>query len=140
MKRFAVFVFAIHVVFELIFGASAYLTGASSSQSAEQIAQQSVQLTIAFRFMGSALIALGVLGAIILFGPGVRSTAARYVAAGFTVFHGLGTIGSLWTAAPGFEVYAAPLALGAVVLHGMLAIGFAVVALSPAEGREQQTA
>lgn len=126
MKLFAIFLFATHMVFELAFGASAILSGASSSQSAEQIAQQPIQLTIAFRFMGSALIALGVLAAVVLFGSGVGSPTARFVAIGFATFHGLGTLGSLWTAAPTFEVYAEPLALGAVTLHGLLAIGFLI--------------
>ncbi|WP_421723351.1 hypothetical protein [Bauldia sp.] len=129
MRTFAYIVFIIHVVFELIFGASAFLSGASSSQSAEQIAQQSVQVTIAFRFLGSALLALGVLGAVVVFVAGVQSATAKYIAIGFAAFHGLGAVGSLWSAAPTFEVYSQPLALGALVLHGLLALGFAAVAL-----------
>jgi len=131
MKLFAFVVFGIHMVFELFFGANAYLSGASSSQSAEQIAQQSVQLTIAFRFLGSALISLGVLAAVIVFVAGVQSTTARYAAMAFAVFHGLGAAGSLYSAAPGFEVYQQTLTMGALILHGMLAIGFAVIAMSP---------
>lgn len=117
MRIFALSVFGIHMVFELAFGASAFLTGASSSQNAEQIAQQSVQLTIAFRFLGSALIALGVMAAIVIFVAGLQSRTALYAAMGFAIFHGLGAIGSVWSAAPGFEVYQKPLALGAVTLH-----------------------
>ncbi len=127
MRAFALAVFAIHTAFELLFGLNALISGASSSQTAEQIAAQSDAMTISFRFLGSALTALGVLGLITIVGPGVRSEAARYIAAGFATFHGLGALGSLYTAAPGFEVYAAPLALGAVVLHGLLAVGFLVV-------------
>lgn len=128
MRLFALIIFGIHTLFELVFGASAYLSGASSSQTAEAAAAQSVAMTISFRFLGSALIAMGVLGAIVLFRAGVTSVAAKYVAAGFAVFHGLGALGSLYTAAPDFAVYANPLSLGAVVLHGLLAIGFAIIA------------
>jgi|GEM_PF-2716985 len=129
MKTFAYVVFITHIVFELIFGANAFLSGASSSQSADQIAQQSVQLTIAFRFLGSALLALGVLGAIVVFVAGVQSATAKYVATGFAVFHGLGALGSLWSAAPTFQAYSQTLTLGALVLHGLLAFGFIAVAL-----------
>ena len=129
MNYFALGVFILHTVFELLFGISIFTSGGAASQSAEQIAAQSTELTISFRFMGAALTALGVLGAIVIFGPGVRSATARYVAAGLAVFHGLGTFGSLYSAAPGFEAYDAPLALGAVILHGLLAIAFIVIAL-----------
>jgi TRAP-type C4-dicarboxylate transport system permease small subunit len=128
MKVFALSVFVIHTLFELVFGASAYLSGASSSQTAEQIAAQSTSLSIAFRFMGAALLSLGVLGALVIFGPGVQSPTARVVAAGFVVFHGLGALGSLYTAAPGFQAYDSALAIGAVVVHALLAVGFAVIA------------
>ncbi len=128
MRTFAIAVFAVHTLFELFFGANAFLSGSSSSQSAEQIAQQSVEMTISFRFLGSALLSLGILGAIVLFFAGVQSTAAKYIAIGFAAFHTLGTLGSLYSAAPTFEVYAQPLALGAVILHGGLAIGFAIIA------------
>ncbi len=129
MKLFALIVFAIHTLFELAFGASAFMSGASSSQSPEQIAQQSVQLTIAFRFLGSALLALGVMGALVIFVAGVQSRTAQLAAIAFAVFHGLGAIGSLWSAAPGFAAYEQTLALGALVLHSALAIGFAIIAL-----------
>ena len=129
MKTFALAVFITHALFELGFGASVYISGASSSQSADQIAAQSEALTVAFRFMGSALLALGALGALVILGPGVHSATGRITAIGFALFHGLGTAGSLYTAAPTFTVYAAPLALGAVILHGLLAIGFTIVAL-----------
>ena len=129
MRIFALSVFGIHMVFELAFGANAFLTGASSSQSAEEIAQQSVQLTIAFRFLGSALIALGAMAAIVIFVAGLQSRTALYTAMGFAIFHGLGAIGSIWSAAPAFEVYQQPLALGALILHLLLALGFAFVAI-----------
>ena len=133
MKLFALVVFAIHTVFELLFGMNALLSGASSSQTPEQIAAQSTELTIAFRFMGSALLALGVLGLVVIFGAGVRSVTARYVAIGLATFHGMGAAASVYTAAPLFEVYSQPLALGAVVVHGLLAAGFVTIALNPAE-------
>ena len=132
MRLFALAVFGIHTLFELAFGLNAFLTGASSSQSAEAIAAQSVELTIAFRFLGSALIALGLMGALVLFVAGVRSATARIVAMGFAAFHGLGALGSLWSAAPDFAVYGQPLSLGALILHGLLALGFAVIAAKPA--------
>ena len=116
--------------FELVFGASAYISGASSSQSAAEIANQPVQLSIAFRFFGSALISLGVLAAIIVFVAGVQSKAAKYAAVAFAIFHGLGAAGSLYTSAPNFEVYQQTLVLGALILHGMLAVGFSIIALS----------
>lgn len=128
MASFALIVFIVHTAFELLFGFSAFKSGASSSQSAEQIAAQPVELTIAFRFMGAALLSLGVLGVLVILGPGVTSDTARLVAMGLAVFHGLGAIGSLWSAAPGFAAYRKPLALGALVVHGALAIGFVVVA------------
>ncbi len=130
MRLFALIVFGIHMLFELAFGANAFLSGASSSQSVEQIAEQSVELTIAFRFLGRALMSLGVLAAIIIFVAGVQSVTARYTAIGFFAFHALGASGSVWSAAPGFEVYQQPLSLGALVLHTLLAVGFLIVALS----------
>lgn len=137
MKLFALAVFAVHSLFELMFGLNAFLSGASSSQTANQIAEQSVQMTIAFRFMGSALLALGILGVVVIFGAGVRSITAKYVATGFAAFHGLGAIGSLWSSAPTFEVYAQTLTLGALVVHSTLALGFAalVILLKPEELR-----
>ncbi|KJZ18728.1 hypothetical protein [Loktanella sp. S4079] len=131
MRIFALVIFIIHCGFELLFGLSAYVSGASSSQSAIEVAAQSVQLTIAFRFMGAALIALGVLGLVVIFGPGVSSRAARVIAMGFAVFHGLGALGSIFTAAPTFEVYQNPLSLGALVVHSILALGFVVIILRP---------
>lgn len=133
MKAFALTVFAIHTLFELVFGLNAYLSGASSSQSAEQIAQQSVSLTIAFRFMGAALLSLGILGALVIFFAGVRSITAKFVAMGFASFHGLGAIGSIWSALPDFAAYGAPLTLGALIVHAALAVGFAIIATFPAE-------
>jgi hypothetical protein len=129
MEVFAFAVFSVHTLFELLFGVSAYRTGASSSQSAEQRAVQSTQMTIAFRFMGSALLALGVLGAFIIFGAGVQSVTAKYVAVGFATFHGLGTLGSLWSAAPTWAAYRTRLTLGALIVHGALALGFIAIAL-----------
>ena len=129
MEGFALVVYVVHTGFELLFGASAYLTGASSSQSAEQRAAQSTELRIAFRFMGSALLALGVLGLVVLLGPGVQSSTAKQVAVGLATFHGLGAIGSLWSAAPDFTVYRKPLTLGALVVHGGLALGFLAIAM-----------
>lgn len=129
MKIFALSVFGVHTCFEILFGLNAFLSGASSSQSAAEIAAQSIDLTIAFRFLGSALLALGVLGLIVIVGPGVRSATAWLVAGAFAIFHGLGAAGSLWSAAPTFEVYAQTFSLGALVLHALLALGFAAIVL-----------
>jgi len=133
MRFLALSVYIIHTLFELVFGVNAYLTGASSSQSAEAIAAQPENLTIAFRFQGAALIALGLMGALVILGPGVRSATARLIAAGFAVFHTLGAIGSLYTAAPTFAAYDSVLSIGAVVLHGVLAVGFWVIVSRPAD-------
>lgn len=133
MKRFATIVFSIHTFFELLFGMNNYIKGASASQSAEQIATQSAQMAITFRFMGSALTALGILGLLVIFKAGVRSKTAKYVAVGFAVFHGLGSLGSLYTASPNFEVYSEPLALGALILHGILAVSFIIIAMKTDE-------
>lgn len=127
MKKFSVTIFSIHTIFEILFGLNNYIKGTSSSLSAEQIATQTTEMAITFRFMGAALIALGVLGFIIIFMAGVDSKAARYVAMGFAVFHGLGSLGNLYTAAPGFEVYQQPMALGGLVLHAVLAVGFIII-------------
>jgi hypothetical protein len=129
MTIFALIVFGVHTCFELLFGLNAYFTGASSSQTAAQRADQSVQMTIAFRFMGSALLALGVLGGVVILGPGVQSSTAQYAAAGFAVFHGLGAAGSLWSAAPTFEAYSKALTLGAMIVHGALALGFVAIVI-----------
>ena len=129
MKRFATIIFGIHSFFELLFEMNNYIKGASASQTAEQIATQTTEMAITFRFMGSALIALGVLGLVILFKAGVLSKTAKYVSIGFAVFHGLGTLGSLYTASPNFEIYSTPMALGAIILHGILAVSFTIIAM-----------
>ncbi len=128
MRLLALITFSMHTIFELIFGISIYLRGASSAQSLEQITVQSVQMTIAFRFMGAALTAMGILGLVIIFWAGVKSQTARFVAIGFATFHGLGALGSIFTAAPSFEAYQRPLSLGALILHALLSIGFVIIA------------
>jgi len=131
MQLFALAVFAIHTLFELVFGASALMSGASSSATAEQIAAQTVQTTIAFRFMGAALFALGVLGLVVLFDAGVRSVTARYVAMGLAAFHLIGASASFLTAYPdNLSIYASTLSLGALIVHGSLGLGFAVIAMT----------
>ena len=129
MKRFAIIIFGMHSFFELLFGMNNYIKGASASQKAAQIATQTTEMAITFRFMGSALIALGILGLVILFKAGVLSKTAKYVSIGFAVFHGLGTLGSLYTASPNFEIYSTPMALGAIILHGTLAVSFAIIVM-----------
>lgn len=95
---------------------------------ADQITNQTVEMAITFRFMGSALIALGIPRVLILFKAGVLSKTAKYVAIGFIVLHALGSPGSLYTTFPNFEVYSQPMALGGLILHGMLAVGFTIIA------------
>jgi len=108
MRLYAYALFGIHTLFELAFGARAFLSGGPSALSAEQIALQATDMTIAFRFLGSALLALGIMGLIVLFWAGV---------------------GSLISAQPSFEVYQSGLALGALILHAALALGFVIYAL-----------
>lgn len=129
MKYFATAIFAIHSIFEILFGMNNYIKGSSASQTAEQIATQTAELAITFRFMGAALTALGVMGLIVLFKFGVLSKTAKYIAMAFVVFHGLGTLGSLYTSAPTFETYNQSMPLGALILHGLLAIGFTIIAI-----------
>lgn len=129
MRIFTLTIFIIHTCFEILFGLNAFISGGSSSQSAEQLANQTVQMTISGRFFGSALLALGILGALILFGPGVQSAAAKLVSIGFATFHTLGTIGVLIGASSDPTIFSQFLTLGAFILHGVLAIGFVVIAL-----------
>lgn len=129
MRVFALTIFIIHTCFEIVFGLNAFISGGSSSQSAEQLANQSIQMTISGRFLGSALLALGVLGAVILFGPGVQSSTAKLVSIGFATFHLLGTIGVLIGASSDPTIFSNILTLGAFIVHAVLAIGFVVIAL-----------
>ena len=127
MKIFAVAVFAIHALAELAFGANAFLSGAFSSQGAEEIAAQPAHIASSARFLGAALIALGLLGAVTLLRPGVASPAGRMVAGVLAAFHGIGVAGVFVTASahPGF--LSQTFAQGALGVHLVLAIGFLMV-------------
>lgn len=125
MRIFAFAVFALHILAEFTFGANAFLSGGFSSQSAKELANQSANIAGAARFLGAALLSLGLLGAIIVFGPGVGSTMGRFVAALLMFFHGIGVIGVLITAQQNtgyMEQGTAPL-----IVHLILAIGFLIV-------------
>ena len=125
MRLFALVVFALHILAELVFGANAFLSGGFSSQSAEELATQRANIEGAARFFGAALISLGLLGALAVFGPGVGSAMGRSIAGLLMLFHGVGSIGVLITASQN-EGYmaqgAAPLGL-----HLVLALGFLIV-------------
>ena len=124
MKYFALVVFALHTVFELVFGFNAFVSGAFSWQNAAAAAAQPLQLGTSARFLGSALFALGVLGAVVIFGPGVRSATAKVVSVGLATFHTLGTVGVIIAAFADPTVLSQTNTLGAFVVHGVLAIGF----------------
>jgi hypothetical protein len=125
MKRFTVTVFALHTLAELAFGANAFLSGGFSSQSAEELANQSANIAGAARFLGAALFSLGLLGAVILFGPGVESPMGQHIAAVLMFFHGIGVVGVLITAAtnPGYVAQGTP----PLLVHLVLAAGFLIV-------------
>ena len=126
MKYFALVIFALHTVFELLFGFNAFVSGTFSWQSAAQAAAYPLQLGTSARFLGSALLALGVLGAVVIFGPGVRSATAKVVGVGLATFHALGTVGVIIAAFADPTVLSQTNTIGAFVIHGVLAIGFII--------------
>ena len=125
MKIFALVVFSLHVLAELTFGANAFISGGFSSQSAEALANQPSNIAGAARFLGAALMSLGLLGAIVLAGPGVGSAMGRSVAGLMAFFHGIGVVGVLITA----QQNAGYMAQGTAPLfvHLVLAAGFLIV-------------
>lgn len=128
MRLFALAVFGLHALAELAFGTNAFLSGVFSSQTAEQLANQPANIASSARFLGAALFSLGLLGALTIFIIGVASQAGRVIAIVLAIFHGVGVAGLFVTngAYPGFigETHA----LGAMTIHGALALGFLVVA------------
>lgn len=129
MNAFALTVFIVHTLFELVFGLRAYITGGSSSQTAQEIAAQPPKATVPARFLGSALIGLGVLGLLVIVWAGPTSMTARILAVGFATFHGLGALGVLKAAAADRSVLAPALTKGALVTHGALALAFVALAV-----------
>lgn len=127
MRIFAVSVFALHAVLEMLFGLSALYAGAFTSQSAEEVAAQAPHIASSARFLGSALFALGVLGALTFLGPGVGSPTGRLVALVLFVFHGVGTLGVFLTAAAHPSFLGQTHAIGALSIHLVLALGFLLV-------------
>ena len=125
MKIFALVVFTLHVIAELVFGANAFLSGGFSSQTAEDLADQPANIAGSARFLGAALMSLGLLGAIVVFGPGVGSAMGRAVAGLLMFFHGIGVVGVLLTA----QQYAGYMTQGAapLIVHLVLALGFLIV-------------
>lgn len=139
MKYFALVIFALHTVFELLFGFNAFVSGTFSWQSAAQAAAYPLQLGTSARFLGSALFALGVLGAVVIFGPGVRSATAKVVGIGLATFHALGTVGVIIAAFADPAVLSHTNTLGAFVVHGVLAIGFIIFLVGVNVPAVQQT-
>ncbi len=129
MRYFALAVFALHALIEMTFGANAFLSGAFSSQSAEEVANQAAHIASAARFLGVALFSIGLLGALTLFVLGVASQAGRWMAGVLAFFHLVGVAGVFVTNAsfPGF--LSQTNAIGALVIHGLLGLGFVVVVL-----------
>ncbi len=127
MRLFALTVFALHALAEMAFGANALLSGAFSSQTAEQLATQPANIASSARFLGAALFSLGLLGALTILVIGVGSAAGRVVAGVLFAFHGVGVAGVLMTNAayPGF--LGQTHAQGALGVHLVLALGFLVV-------------
>ena len=127
MKYVAFAVFALHALAELVFGANALLSGAFSSQPPEEVATQPAHLASSARFLGAALFSLGLLGAVTLFGPGVGSQMGRMVAGVLAAFHLIGVAGVFITASayPGF--LSQTHAQGALAIHLILGLGFALV-------------
>ena len=130
MKKFAISVFILHTLFEISFGLRAFIMGSFSSQTAEEVANQTIQLAISARFLGSALFALGVLGLIVLTGPGVRSVTGKFVCIAFALFHGVGTLGVLLSAMNTPSVMTETFIMGPLVIHGVLAAGFITILVS----------
>lgn len=125
MKVFTLVIFALHIFAELVFGANAFLSGGFSSQTAEDLANQPANIAGAARFLGAALMSLGLLGAIVVFGPGVGSSMGRSIAGLLGLFHGVGVVGVLITMLQndGYATQgAAPL-----LVHLVLALGFLIV-------------
>ena len=87
------------------------------------------QISGSARFLTSGLLALAALGAWVLFVAGVASTAGRAVAAILALFHLLGVLGVVLTAMEHAGFAGTTNAQGAVVIHGVLGLGFLVVAL-----------
>jgi len=129
MWVFVFIVFLLHSLAEIAFGLRAFITGSFSSQSSDETMHQPANLAAAARFLGAALIALGLLGALVLAGPGVGSDMGFWVAVLLAVFHGIGSLGVVATARanPGFlrETHAR----GALTVHMVLALGFVMSAI-----------
>ena len=139
MKYFALVVFMLHTAFELLFGFNAFISGTFSWQSAAEAAVQPPQLGTSARFLGSALFALGVLGAVVIFGPGVRSATAKVVGVGLATFHGLGTVGVIIAAFADPTVLSQANTVGAFAIHGVLAMGFIIFLVGMKVSAEHQT-
>lgn len=137
MRIFALFVFALHVLAELAFGANAFVSGGFSSQSAEELANQPAHIAGAARFLGAALMSLGLLGALVVFGPGVGSATGRSVAGLLMFFHGTGVVGVLITAQQN-EGYMTQ-GIAPLIVHLVLAAGFLIVLIRHRSIRHSDT-
>jgi len=130
MRYFALAVFILHSLAELTFGASNFLSGSSSSLTPEQAEALTAPMISSYRFLGTALFSLGLLGLAIIFGPGVQSAAGRLVAGVLAIFHTMGCIGIFLTAQSNPEILSASFAIGALAIHGVLALGFISLTLT----------
>ena len=129
MRYVALAIFSLHALIEMAFGANAFLSGAFSSQSAEEVASQAPHIASAARFLGAALFSIGLLGAVTVLIFGVASQAGRWIAGVLAVFHLVGVAGIFVTNAsfPGF--LSQTNTTGALVIHGVLGLGFVLVVL-----------
>lgn len=129
MKYFAIAVFGLHVFIETVFGVRGFLAGAFSWQAGADLGDLEAQISGSARFLTSGLLALAALGAWGLFVAGVASSAGRAVAAVLALFHLLGVIGVALTAMEHAGFAGTTNAQGAVLIHGVLGIGFLLVAV-----------
>ncbi len=127
MKYFALAVFILHSLAEITFGASNFLSGSSSSLTPEQVEALTAPMISSYRFLGVALLSLGLLGVFVIFGPGVQSYTGRLVAGLLAIFHSLGCIGIFITSQSHPEILSTSFAIGALVIHGLLALGFIIL-------------
>ena len=129
MRYVALAVFAAHVLIETIFGLRGFLAGAFSWQAGVDVTGLEAQISGSARFLAAGLLALAALGAWGLFVAGVASSAGRAVAAILALFHLVGVLGVALTAMEHAGFAGTTNAQGAVLIHGVLGIGFLVVAV-----------
>lgn len=127
MKSLALVVFAIHAVLEVVFGLNALISGGFSSLSAEQLANMPPEVRVSARFLGAALLSLGLMGAWVIFWPGVSSPVGRQMALLLAGFHLIGLAGAAFTALFAPALWISFHTWGAMVIHGLLGLGFLTI-------------